>query len=161
MQTILTIGCGVAQEAEQETPIKNGNGDLESPTETILIGGHEAVPQATIEPVINEHKRGRKRKYLEKGIYQHIAVAEVIRFRYLYGRYIDGVSKEQQDEFDYKYFTPPNRRKDKGKGTFTAHQRAWQRREEWLAPLGGARNSAITYLPAERTARGRRAYVER
>jgi hypothetical protein len=161
MQTILTAWDETAQEAEQETLIKKGNGDLEPTLETILIGGHEAAPQATIEPIFKEKKRGRKRKYLEKGKYQHIAVAEVIRFRYLYGRYIDGVSKEQQDEFEYKYFTPPNRRKDKGKGTFTAHQRAWQRREEWLAPLGGTRNSAITYLPTERAARGRRAYVER
>lgn len=118
-----------------------------------LFGGLEAAPQAAITPFENVRHSGRLRKYENVGIYGDVPVCEVIRFRAKNGRHIEGMSAEMQEEYDYWYFTPPSKRKDKE--DYAKHVRAWNRRTKWLASLGSIGTTPITDLSEERRARGR------
>jgi hypothetical protein len=118
-----------------------------------LFGGREAAPTAAIQPFENVRHSGRLRKYEEVGIYGDLPVREVVRFRYVNGRHIEGMSQEMQEEYDYWYFTPPNKRKDKQ--DYAKHVRAWNRRIKWLSAIGGVDTAPITDLSEERQRRRR------
>jgi hypothetical protein len=122
-----------------------------------MFGSDKAAPQAAMTPFENEEKRmGRLRKYEQIGIYGDLSVREVVRFRFTNNRYPLGVSDEMRDEYNYWYFSRPNRKKD---GTqYAKHLRAWERREKWidgLQEIGSTRNTPVTDLQAERKRRGR------
>jgi hypothetical protein len=118
-----------------------------------LFGGREAAPQAAIQPFKNERHSGRQRKNEAVGIHGDLPICEVVRFRAKYGRHIEGMSEEMQEEYDYWYFSPPNKRKDKDK--YARHVRAWNNRTKWLATSGSVGTAPITDLSEERRARGR------
>jgi hypothetical protein len=143
------------REMEDETipPTAPNNSSNNFPEE--LFGGHEAAPQAAITPFENERHSGRLRKNEEVGIYGDLPVCDVVRFRAKYGRHIEGMSADMQEEYDYWYFTVPSKRKDKDK--YAKHVRAWNRRTKWLSDIpetesGG--HSAIIDLSEARQARG-------
>lgn len=121
-----------------------------------MFGGVEAAPQANIAPFANEKHMGRLRKYEEIGIWGDLPVREVVRFRFINGRHIDGMSQDMQDEYDYWYFAKPNKKKD---GTdYEKHIRAWARREKWidgLQEVRSSRNTPVTDLSQERKRRRR------
>jgi len=121
-----------------------------------LFGTGVATPEADIAPFENERHIGRLRKYEEVGIYGDVPVRDVVRFRFLNKRFIDGMSQDMQDEYEYWYFTRPNKSKD-GK-EYDRHGRAWKRREKWLADIqtpGSARSAPPTDLSEERQRRRR------
>src|SRR5205823_13221677 len=76
-----------------------------------LFGSSEVAPQALIAPFENEKHLGRLRKYEEVGLRGDLPVREVVRFRYANGRHIEGMSADMQEEYDYWYFTKPNKAK--------------------------------------------------
>lgn len=121
-----------------------------------MFGGIEAAPEADIEAFANEKHMGRLRKYEEIGIYGDLPVREVVRFRYVNERHIDGMSQDMRDEYEFWYFTKPNKAKDKE--DYAKHVRAWKRREKWLAGLEASRSprhTPITDLSQERLRRQR------
>jgi hypothetical protein len=146
-------------DVEEETipPTAPNNSSNSFPEE--LFGGREAAPQAPITSFENARHSGRLRKNEEIGIYGDLPVCDVVRFRAKYGRHIEGMSEDMQEEYDYWYFTPPSKRKDKEK--HARHVRAWNRRTKWLGAMeereesGSSEPAPVTDLSEERRARGR------
>lgn len=121
-----------------------------------MFGGVEPAPQADMPTYENEKHMGRLRKYEEVGIYGDLPVRDVVRFRFVNGRHIEGMSQDMMDEFDHWYFTRPNRKKDGA--DYAKHLRAWERRERWIADIqtiGSAHPAPVTDLLAERKRRRR------
>lgn len=121
-----------------------------------MFGDGEAAPQAAMTPFENEKHMGRLRKYEQVGVWGDLPVRDVVRFRFINGRHIEGMSKDMQEEYDFWYFTRPNRKKDGA--DYAKHTRAWARREKWLEGLqeiGSPRNTPITDLSQERQRRRR------
>jgi hypothetical protein len=119
-----------------------------------LFGGDQAAPQAEIAPFENEQHKGRLRKYEEVGIYGDLPVRDVVRFRFLNGRHIEGTSEDMQADVEYWYFTRPNKAKDKE--DYERHVKAWGRRVKWLVGLeapGSVRIAPVTDLLSERRRR--------
>lgn len=122
-----------------------------------MFGSGDAAPQAAMTPFGNEkHAGGRLRKYEEVGIYGDLPVRDVVRFRFVNGRHIEGMSQDMRDEYDFWYFTRPNKKKD---GVdYAKHVRAWTRREKWIADIqatGSTRHTPVTDLSQERKRRRR------
>lgn len=121
-----------------------------------MFGDVQSLPEADIETFGNEKHMGRLRKYEEIGIHGDLPVREVVRFRFVNGRHIEGMSQDMREEYDFWYFTKPNKAKDKKE--YAKHVRAWERREKWLAGLQEARSPGhftVTDLSQERLRRRR------
>jgi hypothetical protein len=113
-----------------------------------LFGDSEPSPQADVESFDNKKLMGRLRKYEIVGLRGDISVRDIVRFRYSNNRYIEGMSQDMQNKYNYWYFTRPIKLKDGDK--YERHVRSWNRRKKWLAEIraiGSVGDSSIGDLP--------------
>ncbi len=132
------------------------------PSENVFTGV-ESVLQADVVPFDNDEDTNKSKKHLarlrryeEVGLQGDIPVRDVVRFRYVYNRHIEGMSQKMQDEYNYWYFTKPHKMKDGNK--YERHVKSWNRRKKWIADIQASRsspNTSITNLSQERKNRRR------